>query len=274
MPNEPQPLGDALRQLGDTVPSVAVTRHPAVRAAVAAEAEDVATRARAMADRAAADPEPEGPPSWADDDLDAFEADDLIGEDGTYRMPEADADADQLLGVLARVRRSQAEIKATADRRRAKITEWETDRTARFEREALGMEARLEAYMRQVHERSTAKRPPQSIKLPHGTLSLTKARTRIYAMPSAPEWLAAASYGDELLAPEKARAVAKDAVAKLVADEKNWGPPADGGVAGADKGYVPHRVPVPGTDPADGEYVPGVFLLVPEVTHTFKASPS
>jgi hypothetical protein len=38
-------------------------------------------------------------------------------------------------------------------------------------------------------------------------------------------------------------------------------------------GYVMHHIPVPGSDPEDGEYLPGVFMLVPVEARKFKAAP-
>lgn len=261
------PNADNPQSLGEVLSQTYAARQPVSQRQLVETFPEVTARARAMAERAA-DPEPA--PRHLDEELDAWLSDDMLDDAGEYRDPADDAHADQLLGVLAAIGRRSAEVQATAAKRRERIDAWEAERTATLAREAEQVQARLEGYSRQVFERSGGK--TQTLKLSNGTLKLTKARTRVHVLDATevPAWLRSVGLGG--LVKEQTvttTSVVKGAVQAELVKDRPVGPEVEGALAGIDPGFKAHHIV---TD--SGEKVPGVYLLVPEVAHTFKADPS
>lgn len=254
-PAQPQPLGAVL----------ASSSISGVAARAAARAEEV--RAAAALATREADPEPLG------DDLDEWELETMLDDEGMVRTPEDDTHADKLLGVLAYLERQKARIARTAEGRISSIKTWQVDRETRAQYQIDEITHRLEGWARAMHERSGGK--TVTWKLPSGTLALRKARTKVHVLDATetPEMLARAGRYDVLSEHPITYTVDKKAVAELVKNEAQRGPALTEQI-GMPAGYVAHHVPVPGTEPGDGEYLPGVYLLVPVEARTFEAKVS
>jgi hypothetical protein len=237
----------------------------------------VAARATARAEevRAAAlqatPPEP-GPEPFGDD-LDGWELDTMLDDDGQVRTPDDDAHADKLLGVLAYLERQKAKVARTAEHRIGSIKTWQVERTEVVQRDIDRIAHQLEQWARAMHEGSGGK--TVTWKLPSGTLALRKARTKIHVLDDkeTPEMLARAGRYDVLTDHPATYTVDRKAVAELVKKPEQRGPALSEQI-GMPQGYVAHHVPAPGTDPGDGEYLPGVYLLVPIEARTFEAKVS
>ena len=266
-PTPPQPLGAVLASgvphgLGGAGSALTGL---AQRAAAAAEL--ARTQQAAEPEPVAAELEPFG------DDLDGWELDTMLDDDGQVRRPENDAHADKLLGVLAYLQRQQAKVARTAEHRIQSIRAWQADREAVAQRDIDRIEHQLEQWARAMHEQAGGK--TVTWKLPNGTLALRKARTKIHVLDEreTPEMLARAGRYDVLNEHPITYTVDKKAVAELVKKPEQRGPALSEQI-GMPAGYVAHHVPVPGTEPADGEYLPGVYLLVPQDERNFEAKVS
>ena len=268
-PVPPQPLGAVLAKggviPGGTAGAGSALTNLAQRAAAAAEM--ARTQQAVEAEPVAAELEPFG------DDLDGWELDTMLDDDGQVRRPEDDAHADKLLGVLAYLQRQKAKVARTADHRIQSIRTWQADREAVAQRDIDRIEHQLEQWARAMHEQAGGK--TVTWKLPNGTIALRKARTKVYVLDDreTPEMLARAGRYDVLNEHPATYTVDKKAVAELVKKPEQRGPALSEQI-GMPAGYVAHHVPVPGTEAADGEYLPGVYLLVPIDERNFEAKVS
>lgn len=252
----PEPLADVLRR-GVTPPgsNLDVLRQ---------RAEDLAAQARS------APAEPEEAPAPLDDELDGWLAADMLDEDGEYRSPGGEAQADQLLGVLAHLTRRAGDIKVTAQARVDKIAEWARERTESIDRERARIETLLEGWTRAQHEASGGK--TVTWKLPAGELRLRPQQRKIHVLDDKATSEALRTIGQTGLLQEHpvTWTVSKTRVKERAGEELG---PVAADVLVPEPGYVMHHIPVPGTDPADGEFLPGVFMLVPVEARKFTAAP-
>lgn len=152
-------------------------------------------------------------------------------------------DADRLLRRVAAVRADIARIRAHAQADIARTQAWAEQRTASLERQVEWWERSLEGWARgQARDGQ-----PLTVRLPHGTVQVRKALTRVDVD---------AVDGDELNRLVPGIVTASYRVVKDVAKQALSAGPAIG--EADDEGYVAH---VAVTD--DGEPVPGVRIMVP-----------
>jgi len=221
------------------------------------------------ADAPKAEPDPL-PSRQLDDELDQFLADDMLDDAGEYRSPGGEAQADQLLGVLRFLSRRASEIQATADGRVEGIRKWQAERIKTIDAERSRIEHLLEGWARAQHEASGGK--TVTWKLPSGELRLRPVQSKVHVLDDkeSPELLRQAGLIGLLTEHPATYTVAKREVAEAA---KRGAGPVVSDVLTPEPGYSVHYIPVPGTVPEDGEYLPGVSLLVPVVDRKFTAAP-
>ena len=156
--------------------------------------------------------------------------------------------ADRALRRLSAVHTQMRHVELLADEERRRIAAWVADRMVILEREERFWRESLEAWHRATYQRDGV----QTVKLPCGTLRLTKARPRVD--------------GDE--PPEDApkplvRVTVKRAWDKQAAKERTR--PSPEPIDQTDDHWVHAAI-----DPDTGEVIPGLVHLLPKATHTWK----
>lgn len=251
----PQPVGTVLAGLGERARQVA----------------QLATGQAEIRQAPAPDPAPAEPQRTPlDDELDGWLAADMLGDDGDYREPQGHPEADQLLGVLAFLAHRQLMVDATAAGRIATIQQWKAERTEQLDRERDRIEAKLEGWARAQHEASGGK--TVTWKLPSGELRLRPNQRKVHVLDDqgSADLLRRAGHGELLTEHPATWTVSKTNVKKRAGD--TLGPVAADALS-PEPGYVAHLIPATG-DPTTGEFLPGVYLLVPTEARKFTAVPT
>lgn len=188
--------------------------------------------------------------------LDDFDRSVAAADDGEYDAPEDVAGADRLLSVLRAIERDEAEINAVYEARLADLDSWREDRMHGVTRAKGRITHLLEGWARAMHKDTERK----TWQLPSGTLTLRGRQPKL-AFRDDEEAVAinlAGRFGEHVR--RVTYAVNKNVVKNLL----KAGPRAD---EPPEDGYVPHLAV---TD--DGEYIPGVRVMVPE-QDKFRAAP-
>ncbi len=168
----------------------------------------------------------------------------------TDPMPVLDdiEQADRALRQLSVLHAQMRRVEALAESERTRIAAWEAERLDVLERQAAFWRQTLEAWHRATYRRDGV----QTVKLPCGTLKLTKARSRVDG-DEPPE-----DAPESLVRVTVKRAWDKQAAAKATV-------PGPEPIDQTDDHYVYAAI-----DAATGEVVPGLVHLKPKVDHVWK----